>query len=1039
MRHVTVAARIELDGTSGAVPLEACRDFLAQAMAGAEPAIRPEGLVGWTLDQPVHEGTDLRSGPTPEPWQPRVSAILSIYRAGRHIQGCLEDLTAQSLFLAGELEIVAVDSASPEGEGEVVAAFAAQYPGRIHYLRTPERETIYRAWNRGIHAARGLYLTNANADDRHRVDALERLAQALDEHPEVAMVYADSATTEQVGAPFATALRTGVLAWPEFDPLLLFAGCFAGPQPMWRQAVHARHGHFDPRLKSAGDYDFWLKLVAGGERFLHLKEVLGLYLMSPQGMELSDTELSMAEAHLARVRHWPKAWGLRPQACASYWVRTPPPSVPAAPSLGEQAERLRASGQLEAGLQLLLQACRDDVSNPERYVDLAFYFAAGGMAAKGVALLRQSLATFKGSELLARALERLEAESGPAPAAGAPTTAPAPAPAPAPARGGPPSICFINTFYRAFLERHYASHPELLRADYQTQLEALLATGFGDSTFYSGGLARQGWRALDVIPNCEPLQAAWRRETGFSGDAQATLVEQIRRAGPEVVYLQDLALGQASFLAQIRPYVRLIAGQIASPIPPTAQLDGLDLIFTSFPHFVQRFREAGLCAYYQPLAFDPGILARLGPRQPVHPFTFVGGLSGHHVRGTELLETVAAGAPLQVWGYGAESLAAGSGLRERHHGEAWGLDMFGLLHASKITLNRHIDVAERFANNMRLFEATGCGAMLLTDYKDNLQELFRIGEEIVAYRSPEECLDLVQYYLHHPEEAEAIAKAGQARTLRDHTYDRRMEQTAEILARHLRDLDLGPSLGPVDAGRISYGHQAIQAEAITPAMTSAWQDPSIPAKQRSLVQQELAEMHRGQPPVVFQALAELMEPLLDEGDTVLEVGCASGYYAEIIEYLTNKRIAYTGVDYSEALIAMARQCYPKARFDVADGAAMPYDDRQFRWVISSCVLLHTPNYLDQIRETCRVAGQYVIAHRTPVCRTRPTQYFKKFAYGVETVELLFNEQAFVEAFQSFGFTLVRGQPYGGDPGLDRYDVSYLFSRPAQAPSEGAQP
>ena len=421
MRHVTVAARIQLDGTSGVVPLEACRDFLSKALAGAEPATRPEGLLGWTLEEPVHDGTDLLPA-TASPWQPRVSAILSIYRAGRHIQGCLEDLTAQTLFLAGDLEIVAVDSASPEGEGAVVADFAARYPGRIHYLRTPERETIYRAWNRGIQAARGLYLTNANADDRHRVDALERLAQALDEHPGVALAYADSATTERVGAPFATAPRTGVLAWPDFDAKLLFSGCFAGPQPMWRASLHARHGVFDPHLKSAGDYDFWLKLVAGGERFLHLKEVLGLYLMSPQGMELSDTELSMAEAHLARVRHWPKAWGARAQACASYWVRTPPSPSPvqAGPSSAEQAERLRESGQLEAGLQLLLQACRDDVSSPGRYVDLAFYLAAAGMEAKGIALLRQSLATFPGSDLLVQALARLESDGASAPAAQAP-------------------------------------------------------------------------------------------------------------------------------------------------------------------------------------------------------------------------------------------------------------------------------------------------------------------------------------------------------------------------------------------------------------------------------------------------------------------------------------------------------------------------------------------------------------------------------------------------------------------------------------------
>jgi len=41
---------------------------------------------------------------------------------------------------------------------------------------------------------------------------------------------------------------------------------------------------------------------------------------------------------------------------------------------------------------------------------------------------------------------------------------------------------------------------------------------------------------------------------------------------------------------------------------------------------------------------------------------------------------------------------------------------------------------------------------------------------VVAYRSAEECLELIQYYLDHPHEREAIARAGRAHTLRAHTY-----------------------------------------------------------------------------------------------------------------------------------------------------------------------------------------------------------------------------------------------------------------------------
>ena len=111
--------------------------------------------------------------------------------------------------------------------------------------------------------------------------------------------------------------------------------------------------------------------------------------------------------------------------------------------------------------------------------------------------------------------------------------------------------------------------------------------------------------------------------------------------------------------------------------------------------------------------------------------------------------------------------------------------MYRALARSRITLNRHINVAENNANNMRLYEATGVGAMLLTDRKDNLQDLFEIGREVVAYSSKEEAAELVRYYLEHPQEAEQIAKAGQARTLREHTYAHRMQELVPILNRYL--------------------------------------------------------------------------------------------------------------------------------------------------------------------------------------------------------------------------------------------------------------
>ena len=107
--------------------------------------------------------------------------------------------------------------------------------------------------------------------------------------------------------------------------------------------------------------------------------------------------------------------------------------------------------------------------------------------------------------------------------------------------------------------------------------------------------------------------------------------------------------------------------------------------------------------------------------------------------------------------------------------------MYEILAASRITLNHHIGIAANYANNMRLFEATGVGALLLTDRKDNLHEMFEPGREVVTYDSPEECLEMIRHYLEHEDERRAIAEAGQLRTLREHSYTVRMEELSEVL------------------------------------------------------------------------------------------------------------------------------------------------------------------------------------------------------------------------------------------------------------------
>jgi glycosyltransferase involved in cell wall biosynthesis len=199
----------------------------------------------------------------------------------------------------------------------IVEEFQQRYRNLV-YLRTEIRETLYAAWNRAIKIARGRYLTNANTDDRHAPDALEKLARALDDHPDVGVAYATTAITETENTTLAQGPVTGCFRARAFDRRRLFRDCLPGPQPMWRRELHERFGYFDESLFSAGDYEFWLRLSAE-VRFLHLPEVLGLFLKSPDSLMHRNAERAAREAELARDRYWPREWGRRTPN-SQYWL-----------------------------------------------------------------------------------------------------------------------------------------------------------------------------------------------------------------------------------------------------------------------------------------------------------------------------------------------------------------------------------------------------------------------------------------------------------------------------------------------------------------------------------------------------------------------------------------------------------------------------------------------------------------------------------------------------------------------------------------------
>ncbi|CAN5822207.1 hypothetical protein BH10CHL1_BH10CHL1_05720 [soil metagenome] len=399
----------------------------------------------------------------------------------------------------------------------------------------------------------------------------------------------------------------------------------------------------------------------------------------------------------------------------------------------------------------------------------------------------------------------------------------------------------LTTVYPSYARAFYARRPGLAAESYAAQQAALMQDAAGGADFWTHALGTLGYVATDITINLEPLQRAWAREHNLPPteqfDATAIALAQISDFQPDVLWYDH---PDEVLLAQIRalPHApRLVLGWVGSAIPRQRSWRQIDLMLSCAPESVAYFRNAGLPAAHLDHGFDPRINRALQQHPATIDLSFIGSIirsQDFHLQREQILVELVAAMDVTIYSASAEyrwrdqakALArAGlqSGVRSVQklgwfdallmrqpilkramqgtvapirlvnprlkavlRPPVFGLDMFQVLHDSKINLNIHADSSPLYASNMRLFEATGVGVCLLTDWRQNLGELFDMDREVVAYRSPAECVEKARWLLAHPAERAKIAHAGQQRVLRDHTYEVRAARLDEIIQAALK-------------------------------------------------------------------------------------------------------------------------------------------------------------------------------------------------------------------------------------------------------------
>lgn len=400
----------------------------------------------------------------------------------------------------------------------------------------------------------------------------------------------------------------------------------------------------------------------------------------------------------------------------------------------------------------------------------------------------------------------------------------------------------LGIYHLTYLRDFYAKRPELKTQPYSVRHSALIDDCFGSSDFWTNALTKLNYETTDIIANAEFLQSRWASENGVNFDESDWLFEiaaaQIKKFRPDVLLVADYTTFTAEFLKNIRrecPSIRLVLGWCGAPYNDSSVFREWDIALSCVPEMAADFRAKGIRSHHVNHAFAPRILNQLNLKsQPSVDFAFIGSIlkqNQFHIERERLLLELVKSTNLQIWSdikrptfkerrdvfarrkaHNIVRAARSAGVSEqllkalpaarkiagwqspptleqyvdkriarRTRPSIFGIEMFQQLRNTRVVFNNHIDISPVSASNMRLFETTGVGACLLTDWKENLSELFEHDREVLTYRSAEECVEKVNYILENEEQRRSIAEAGQLRTLREHTFENRAARIDEII------------------------------------------------------------------------------------------------------------------------------------------------------------------------------------------------------------------------------------------------------------------
>lgn len=246
--------------------------------------------------------------PNVNPKQPLVSIIVPTFNRARYLDRCVQSILGQTY---PRIECLVMDAASKDGSVAILERLAGADP-RLKFVTEPDKGEVD-ATNKGMDLVTGEIMGVQASDDFYVPDAVEKAVEFLLAHPECVGVGGDALYVDDQGAELGRGVITyrGLMAKDKIRRILMvrYKSCFVchGSFFGWRSRLLGQ-GKLDPAFSVTPDWEYYLRLLAAGERIGCLPRIQYKFTIHPDmgaSKYWARAEAQRRQIHQRYGMHWP--------------------------------------------------------------------------------------------------------------------------------------------------------------------------------------------------------------------------------------------------------------------------------------------------------------------------------------------------------------------------------------------------------------------------------------------------------------------------------------------------------------------------------------------------------------------------------------------------------------------------------------------------------------------------------------------------------------------------------------------------------------